>query len=220
MSHHNNNAPLRLVVLISGNGSNLQAILDARANGGLPARVCAVISDRATAHGLERARHARVTTEVCRPRAGEDRATYDQALMTRIDAYAPELVVLAGFMRIFTPDLVHHYHGRMVNIHPSLLPHYRGLNTHQRVLEAGELEHGCTVHFVTPELDGGPIIAQARVAVRPGDDAQRLAARVQASEHRLYPQVIDWFARGRLRLQGERVLLDESPPLAQGMPRP
>ena len=200
--------PLRLVVLISGKGSNLQAIVDAIDTDQVPAQVCAVISNRDNAPGLERARRAGIPTEVVTSRTMADRTAYDQALMASIDAYRPGLVILAGFMRILTPEFVHHYQGRMLNIHPSLLPKYRGLNTHQRVLEAGDREHGCTVHFVTPELDGGPIIAQSRIEVRTGDDAQGLAARVQACEHRLYPQVIAWFAQCRLHLEGDRVLLD------------
>lgn len=211
MTADNGGMPLRLVVLISGNGSNLQAILDAIAAGRLAARVCAVISNRAGAHGLERARLAEVDTEVIEPAPYADRADYDKALMARIDAHRPDLVILAGFMRILSPEFVHHYMGRMLNIHPSLLPKYRGLNTHQRALDAGETEHGCSVHFVTPELDGGPVIARARVEVRPDDDAATLAARVQASEHRLYPQVIGWYVQGRLQLEGDQVLLDERP---------
>ncbi len=211
MTADNGGTALRLVVLISGNGSNLQAILDAIAAGRLAARVCAVISNRADAYGLERARLAGVDAEVLDPAPYADRVEYDKALMARIDAYHPNLVILAGFMRILSPEFVHHYTGRMLNIHPSLLPKYRGLNTHQRALDASETEHGCSVHFVTPELDGGPVIARAQVEVRPGDDAGTLAARVQASEHRLYPEVIGWYAQGRLRLDGDQVLLDERP---------
>ncbi len=201
---------LPVVVLISGDGSNLQAILDAAA-GGLPVEVRAVISNRAEAYGLERARAAGVATHVLSHRDFPERAAYDRALMALIDRYAPGLVVLAGFMRILSTALVDHYAGRMLNIHPSLLPKFRGLNTHQRALEAGEPEHGASVHFVTAELDGGPVILQALVPVRPGDDAHTLAHRVQRSEHVVYPRVIGWFAAGRLQLDGDTVLLDGRP---------
>ena len=140
-----------------------------------------------------------------------DRESYDDALAERIDAYRPGLVVLAGFMRILSPGFVQHYQGRMLNIHPSLLPEFCGLHTHQRALEAGATEHGASVHFVTEELDGGPLIIQARVPVLPGDDPDTLAARVLRQEHRIYPRAVEWFAQGRLRLDGGQVLLDGQP---------
>jgi phosphoribosylglycinamide formyltransferase-1 len=202
---------LRTVVLISGSGSNLQAIADAAAAGRIPAQVIAVLSDQPAAFGLERAMRAGIPAE-CLPGAGyASREDYDEALAERLSALAPELVVLAGFMRILTDRLVSAWHGRMLNIHPSLLPAYRGLHTHRRVLAAGDAEHGTSVHFVTEELDGGPIVAQARLAILPGDDEASLQHRIQAMEHRLYPEVIGWFAEGRLRLDGERVLLDGKP---------
>jgi phosphoribosylglycinamide formyltransferase-1 len=190
--------PLGVLVLISGSGSNLQALIDAQADA--PYRIVAVISNVADAFGLERARHAGIPAEVLSHRTYGDRAAYDQALAGLIDRYGPDLVVLAGFMRILTPTFVARYAGRMMNIHPSLLPKYRGLHTHQRALEAGETEHGASVHFVTDELDGGPLIIQARVPVLPGDDAETLAARVLTREHRIYPQAVRWFAEGRLMM--------------------
>jgi phosphoribosylglycinamide formyltransferase-1 len=211
--------PLRTVVLISGSGSNLQAIAEAAASGRIPAKVTAVLSDQPGAYGLERAARAGIPAE-CLPGADYDsREAYDAALGRRLAALDPELVVLAGFMRILTAGLVADWHGRMLNIHPSLLPAYRGLHTHRRVLAAGDREHGTSVHFVTEELDGGPVIAQARLRIRPGDDEERLQQRIQAMEHRLYPEVIGWFAGGRLRLEGERVWLDGAPlkaPLQRG----
>jgi phosphoribosylglycinamide formyltransferase 1 len=203
--------PLPLVVLLSGGGTNLQAILDACAQGHIRARVQAVISNRPGAGGLERARRAGVPTEIVDHTAFAERETFDHALMCAIDAYQPGLVVLAGFMRILGHEFVAHYEGRMLNIHPSLLPKYRGLDTHRRALADGEREHGASVHFVTRELDGGPVILQARVPVLPGDDATTLSARVLEQEHVIYPQAIDWYAQGRLRLADGRVLLDGRP---------
>lgn len=198
----------RLVVLVSGNGSNLQAILDACQTGRIPARVVAVISNRPGAYGLQRAQAAGVPTEVLDHTTFTERSTFDQALQACIDRYQPDLVVLAGFMRILTPAFVAHYHGRLLNIHPSLLPRYKGIHTHRRVLEDGADEHGASVHFVTSELDGGPVIMQAKVPVLPSDDENSLAARVQQQEHRIYPLAVKWFAEGRLKLEGNQVLLD------------
>ncbi|HEB55990.1 MAG TPA: phosphoribosylglycinamide formyltransferase [Gammaproteobacteria bacterium] len=200
--------PLPIVVLISGNGSNLQAIIDA-IQAGLPARICAVISNRPQAYGLSRAREAGIPVEVIDHRDYPSREAFDQALMACIDHYQPKLVVLAGFMRILTDEFVKHYSGRMINIHPSLLPRYQGLNTHQRVLDAGDDIHGVSVHFVTPELDSGPVILQAKIPVQANDDADTLAQRIHEQEHIIYPQVIRWFAEGRLHLQGNSVLLDD-----------
>jgi phosphoribosylglycinamide formyltransferase-1 len=202
--------PLPLVVLISGGGTNLQAIIDA-ASADLPVDIRAVISNEADAFGLERARRAGIETRVLDHRAFADREAYDAALAALIEEYKPGLVVLAGFMRILTAGFVRHFHGRMLNIHPSLLPRYRGLDTHARVLAAGDREHGATVHFVTEELDGGPLIVQARVPVRANDDAQTLAHRVLEKEHLIYPAAIRWFAEGRLRLDDHRVTLDGKP---------
>ncbi|MEW7981815.1 MAG: phosphoribosylglycinamide formyltransferase [gamma proteobacterium symbiont of Phacoides pectinatus] len=200
-------ARLSLVVLISGGGSNLQALIDACADD-LPARISAVISNEADAFGLERAHRAGIETRVLDHRAYPDREAYDQALAALIDDFRPGLVILAGFMRILTPGFVRHYRGRMLNIHPSLLPKYRGLHTHRRVLEAGDAEHGASVHFVTEELDGGPLVLQARVPVEADDTEESLAARVLSREHIIYPAVVRWFAQGRLQIEGNRVLKD------------
>lgn len=197
----------RCVVLISGRGTNLSAILKATAAADYPAEIVAVISNKADATGLLLAQNAGVVTEVVPSQGVTDRAQYDQMLQVAIDRYQPDLVVLAGFMRILTPDFVAHYAGRMVNIHPSLLPAFTGMHTHQRALDAGVHVHGCTVHFVTAELDHGPMIAQAAVPVYADDDASKLAARVLKEEHRIYPAAVRWFAEGRLKVVGQRVLL-------------
>ncbi len=188
------------MALISGSGSNLQALIDGVTDGYLPIDIRAVISNQAQAKGLERAARAGIETRVLNHRDYPGREAYDADLQTLIDTYEPGLVVLAGFMRILTPGFVRHYQGRLLNIHPSLLPRYRGLHTHARVLAAGDLEHGASVHFVTEELDGGPLVLQVRVAVQTDDDADSLAARVLQHEHRIYPQAVRWFAEGRLRL--------------------
>lgn len=194
----------RLVVLISGNGTNLQALLDACRIGRLAARVVAVISNRPGAKGLQRAADAGIPQHVIDHTRFADRATFDQALAQRINAYAPDLILLAGFMRVLTPVFVTQYTGRLLNIHPSLLPAFPGLGTHQRALDAGVTRHGVSVHFVTPTLDGGPVIAQAGVPVLPTDDAQQLAARVQAAEHQLYPVIVQWLVEGRLSLNAHQ----------------
>jgi phosphoribosylglycinamide formyltransferase-1 len=204
-------ANLPIVVLISGSGTNLQAIIDAAADGQLPVDIRAVISNRPHASGLERARAAGIATEVLEHTRYSDRQSFDAALQELIDRYEPGLVVLAGFMRILTPAFVNHYRGRMMNIHPSLLPQLRGLNTHARALEAGMREHGATVHFVTDELDGGPLIVQALVPIHPGDTPDTLAARVLKQEHRIYSLAIRWFAEGRLKLEDGTVMLDGRP---------
>lgn len=185
---------LPIVVLISGSGSNLQSIIDAQ----LPVEIRAVISNRADAYGLTRAEQAGIPTEVLDHKAFPDRESYDAALQALIDSYGPQLVVLAGFMRILSDGFVRHYEGRMMNIHPSLLPKYRGLNTHARAIEAGDTEAGCTVHFVTPELDAGPPIIQVRVPILEGDTPETLAARVLEQEHRIYPEAIRKFAEGEI----------------------
>lgn len=200
--------PLPIVVLISGNGSNLQAIIDAVNRGELPAEIRAVISNRPQAFGLERARRAGIPAVAIDHRRFADRDSFDAALQTAIDSHHPALVVLAGFMRILTPAFVRHYHGRMLNVHPSLLPAFRGLDTHRRALAAGVTEHGLSIHFVTAELDGGPVIIRKKVPIAAGDDADALAARVQDAEHRLYPRVIRWFAEGRLQLRDHQVVFD------------
>jgi len=211
MTHYTPETPLRIVVLISGSGTNLQAILDKIHQTDVPASVVAVISNRADAYGLKRAEQADVPTRVLSPRDHPSRENYDAALQESIDSFQPDLVVLAGFMRILSDDFVNHYHGRMLNIHPSLLPKYKGLKTHQRVLEAGDNEHGCSVHYVTPELDGGPVILQATVPIAADDTPESLAQRVHQEEHRIYPQVIEWIARGRLSLDNHTVMFDGQP---------
>lgn len=198
----------RVVVLISGSGSNLQTLIDGATDGRLPIDIVAVISNRAEAYGLERARTADIPALALPHRDYADRDSYDQALAALIDEHRPDLVVLAGFMRILSEAFVNHYHGRMLNIHPSLLPLFRGLHTHRRVLEAGHDEHGCSVHFVTPDLDAGPVIVQARVPIQPDDDEDSLARRVLCQEHRIYPLAVKWFAQGRLRLDEGGVRLD------------
>jgi len=192
-------ADKRIVILISGRGSNMEAILEAR----LPARVAAVISNDPDAKGLATARAHGVTTAVVPHRGFPDRTAFETALAAAIDAHRPDLVVLAGFMRILTDDFVRRYAGRLVNIHPSLLPAFPGLHTHRQALAAGVRIHGCTVHFVTPALDNGPIIVQAAVPVLPDDSEDTLAARVLRQEHRIYPQVIRWFCEGRLALSAD-----------------
>jgi len=188
-----------VVVLISGSGSNLQALID-RAQADLPIHIRAVVSNEPDAFGLERARRVGLETRVLNHRDYASREAYDAALGALIDGFEPSLIVLAGFMRILTPAFVARFRGRMLNIHPSLLPELRGLHTHRRALEAGAAVHGASVHFVTAALDSGPVVLQARVPVKPGDDPQRLAARVLSREHRIYPQAVRWFAQGRLGL--------------------
>jgi len=202
---------LPIVVLISGSGSNLQAIIDAIENGSLHADIRAVISNRSDAHGLDRARQHGIPTAVINHKDYGDRTAFDLALQQCIDQYQPELVVLAGFMRILTTAFVDHYSGRMINIHPSLLPAYTGLNTHQRAIEAGDREHGVSVHFVTNELDGGPVISQARISIRSDDTADTLAQRVLQQEHHIYPQTLSWFCQGRIRQQHQQVIFDGLP---------
>lgn len=201
---------LPVVVLISGGGTNLQALIDGAA-GNLPIEIKAVISNQPDVYGLDRAARAGIETAVLNHRDFADRESFDDALMDLIDSYQPRLVVLAGFMRILTNGFVHHYLGRLLNIHPSLLPKYQGLHTHQRALDAGDREHGASIHFVTEELDGGPIIVQARVPVLDGDDESTLAARVLEKEHVIYPLAVRLYAEGRLKLEEEQVYLDQQP---------
>ena len=203
--------PLPIVVLVSGTGSNLRAIAAQAAAGALPVEIRAVISDRPDAPGLAWAAGHGIRTVALPPRDYPDRAAFDRALADTVASFEPGLVVLAGFMRILGDEFVDRYAGRLLNIHPSLLPKYRGLHTHRRALEAGETLHGVSVHFVTEELDGGPVVLQAEVPVLPGDSEQTLSARVQQAEHRIYPQAIDWFARGRLLLRDGRAWLDGKP---------
>ncbi len=187
----------RAVLLISGRGSNMEALLRA----GLPVQFAAVISNKAEAKGLAIARELGVATAVVGHKDYPDRTAYDAALAAEIDRHAPDLVCLAGFMRVLTDGFVQHYAGRMINIHPALLPAFPGLHTHERALAAGVKLHGCTAHFVTPEVDAGPIIVQAAVPVQPGDTPDSLAARVLDQEHRIYPLAVRWFAEGRLDIR-------------------
>lgn len=201
-----------IVILISGRGSNMESLLAAVARGEVPVRVAAVISNRPDAKGLETAAAQGVPTAVVDHKAYAGREAFDAALVECIDRYAPDLVVLAGFMRILTEGFVRHYQGRLLNIHPSLLPSFPGLHTHQKALAEGVRIHGCTVHFVTPALDHGPVVVQAAVPVLDGDDEAALAARVLAQEHLVYPLAVRWFAEGRLRLEDGRVRLDAPRP--------
>lgn len=188
----------RIVVLISGSGTNLQAIIDNCQSGAIAGSVVGVISSRPDVFGLERAASHDIANQVIDHKAYSTREEYDHVLQQAIDAYQPDVVVLAGFMRILTSNFVQHYQGKMLNIHPSLLPKYQGLNTHQRAIDAGDSVHGVSVHFVTEELDGGPVILQAKVPVFAGDTSDDLAARVHAQEHRIYPLVVNWMCEDRL----------------------
>lgn len=198
-------ADKRIVILISGRGSNMEALLDAR----LPARIAAVISNNPQARGLGTAQARGIATAVVDHRTFSDRAAFDAALAAEIDRHRPDLVVLAGFMRVFTEPFIERYRERLLNIHPSLLPAFAGLHTHRRALAAGVRLHGCTVHFVSPALDSGPIVVQAAVPVLPADTEERLAARVLAEEHRIYPQAVRWFIEGKLKLEDGRVKIED-----------
>lgn len=206
----------RIVVLISGSGSNLQAIMDAIAAGQIDGQIAAVLSNKADAYGLERAKNAGLTTYVVSHRDFDSRESFDQAMIKLLDQHQPDLVVLAGFMRILSADFVRHYQGRMFNIHPSLLPKYKGLHTHQRALDAGDSEHGCTVHFVTEELDGGPLAIQGKVSIEADDSAESLQQKVHKVEHLIYPHAVELFCADRLQWVDHQVLLDGSPLPAQG----
>lgn len=201
-------APCNVVVLLSGTGSNLQAMIDSFNSADSPARICAVISNRADAFGLQRAKDAGIDTRVLDHKQFDGREAFDAALVELIDGFNPDLVVLAGFMRILSAGFVSHYQGRLLNIHPSLLPLYKGLHTHQRALDAGDREHGCSVHFVTEELDGGPLVIQSVISVESHDSSTTLAQRVHIQEHRIYPLAIRWFAEGRLHLDEHGASLD------------
>lgn len=199
---------MRIVVLISGSGSNLQALIDGCHNGEINGEIVGVVSNKPNVKGLEKAKTQGIQAITLDHKSFTEREAFDNALVEVIDELTPDLVILAGFMRILTPGFVNHYLGRMLNIHPSLLPKYPGLHTHKRALEAGDKEHGVTVHFVTPELDGGPAIIQARVPILPSDTEDQLAARVLEQEHIIYPKVAAWFCKGRLALEQNSALLD------------
>ncbi len=205
-----------IVVLISGNGSNLQAIIDACARKQINGTLRAVFSNKADAFGLERAREAGIPAFALSTKAFDSREVFDRELMQQIDAFQPDLVVLAGYMRILSPAFVAHYQGRLLNIHPSLLPKYPGLYTHRQALENGDEEHGTSVHFVTDELDGGPVILQARVPVFAEDSEDDVTARVQVQEHNIYPLVVSWFVDGRLRMEANHAWLDNQKLPPQG----
>lgn len=207
----------RLAILISGRGSNMQAFIEACASGELDAQISVVISNNTDAAGLERAAQAGIATCCIDHRAFPSREAFDQALVDQLQARRADLVILAGFMRILTPVFIKPFAGRLLNIHPSLLPKYPGLHTHQRALDAGDTEAGVTVHFVTPELDGGPPIIQARVPIVAGDNAQTLAARVILEEHVIYPLAAQWYLQGRLKLTNQGAYLDGNPIPATGI---
>ncbi|WP_417330010.1 phosphoribosylglycinamide formyltransferase [Halomonas cupida] len=207
----------RVVVLISGGGTNLQALIDAQQHDELGGEIVAVISNVADAYGLKRARDAGIDAVALPHHEYESREAFDSALIKVVERHEPDLVVLAGFMRILTPRFVQRFLGRMINIHPSLLPAYQGLHTHRRALQDGVSDHGCSVHFVTEELDGGPVLVQAAVKVTPDDDEESLKARVLTREHLIFPIAVRWFLEGRLRLQGNQATIDGHPLPSGGM---
>lgn len=197
-----------IVVLISGSGSNLQSIIDSVKAGDIPGQISAVISNKENAYGLQRAEQADIPTRVLDHTEFANREIFDANMIRLIDEYQPDLVVLAGFMRILTADFVRRYAGKLINIHPSLLPKYQGLHTHKRAIEAGDSAHGASVHFVTEELDGGPVFIQASVPVEKDDTPETLAARVLVQEHKIYPIAVKWFMEGRIQLQDNIPHLD------------
>lgn len=200
----------RVAILISGSGTNLQAFIDAISQGTLTVEIVVVLSSRSDAYGLTRARDANIPTECVQNENYPDRAAFDEAMATTLERYKPDLLILAGFMRILTSTFVKRFEGRILNIHPALLPNFRGLNTHQRAIDAGEKWHGSTVHFVTEELDAGPMILQGRVPVLCDDTEFLLSARVQALEHKIYPEAAALFASGRLEFRNGESWLDDS----------
>lgn len=197
-----------IVVLVSGNGSNLQAIIDDISEHKINAKISAVIANQESAYALTRAENAGIPALYIDHKSFASREEYDAKMASCIDEFKPNLIVLAGFMRILTPSFVEHFQGRMLNIHPSLLPKYKGLHTHQRAIDAGDKEHGASVHFVTPELDGGPVVLQSKVPVFEQQDEQELADRVQQQERQMYPLVIKWFCEDRLKMINNRAVLD------------
>ncbi|OUR83560.1 phosphoribosylglycinamide formyltransferase [Cycloclasticus sp. 46_120_T64] len=195
----------RIVVLLSGSGSTLQSMIDAD----LPADICAVISNKADVMGLERAQKAGINSHVLEHTAFPSREAFDLELKKLIEQQQADLIVLAGFMRILSDDFVNHYYGKLINIHPSLLPKYKGMYTHQRVMDDGEPLHGSSVHFVNTELDGGPVVLQARVPVLPSDNVESLELRIKSKEQLIYPTAISWLAEGRIELKGHEVYMDQ-----------
>ena len=206
----------KIVVLVSGQGSNLQALIDACQQGRIAANIVAVFSNKAQAYGLQRAADAGIAAHALDASDFADREAFDAALAAAIDQYQPDLVVLAGYMRILSSAFVQHYAGRMLNIHPSLLPKYPGLHTHKQAIDNGDSEHGTSVHFVTEQLDGGPVILQAKVPIFPGDEEDEVIERVQTQEHRIYPLVVNWFIAGRLAMSDNAAWLDGERLPAQG----
>ncbi|AKG67715.1 TPA: phosphoribosylglycinamide formyltransferase [Serratia fonticola] len=206
----------KIVVLVSGQGSNLQALIDACQQGRIAATIVAVFSNNAQAYGLQRAEEAGIAAQALDAKDFADREAFDAALAQAIDQYQPDLVVLAGYMRILSNAFVQHYAGRMLNIHPSLLPKYPGLHTHRQAIDNGDAEHGTSVHFVTEQLDGGPVILQAKVPIFPGDEEDEVIERVQTQEHTLYPLVVSWFIEGRLAMRDNAAWLDGERLSAQG----
>jgi phosphoribosylglycinamide formyltransferase-1 len=198
-------ADYRIVVLLSGSGTTLQSMIDVE----LPANIAAVISNKENAFGLERAKEANIPTQVLEHEHFESREKFDSELQRLIDQHQPDLVVLAGFMRILSNQFVSHYAGRLINIHPSLLPKYKGMHTHQRVMNDGEPLHGSSVHFVNSELDGGPVLLQARLPVLPTDSVESLELRIKTKEHLIYPTAISWFAEGRIKLIDNNIYMDD-----------
>ena len=213
MSDNTSTAPeaKRIVVLISGSGSNLQALIDAAEMGGINGDIVAVISNKPGVYGLTRAQDANIPTEVIDHTAFDGRQAFEAELSKAINHYSPDLIILAGFMRILNSEFVQPYEGKMLNIHPSLLPKYKGLHTHRRALENGDKEHGVSVHFVTSELDGGPVIAQRIVKVENSDTEQSLQSKVQQQEHQLYPEVVAKFCNDRLEYSDGKAYLDKKP---------
>ncbi len=203
--------PIQIAILISGSGSNLQAIIDHQKQHPQDYEIALVISNKADAYGLIRAQNSCIPTEVIDHTLFKSRESFDQTLQQTIDKRQIDLIVLAGFMRILTPQFTQHFLGKMINIHPSLLPKYTGLNTHQRALEAGDTEHGLSIHFVTPELDSGPVILQAKVPVTPQDTEKSLKEKVHQQEHQAYPKVIEWFAVGKLSFQDNQAWFEQTP---------
>ncbi|KOO03952.1 phosphoribosylglycinamide formyltransferase [Vibrio nereis] len=197
-----------IVVLVSGNGSNLQAIIDACETSIDNGRVTAVFSNKATAYALERAKKVGAAAHFLDPKSFDTRDAFDHELMKQMDEYQPDVVVLAGYMRILSGEFVRHFMGRMINIHPSLLPKYPGLNTYQRAIHAGDEEHGTSVHFVTEQLDGGPVILQAKVPIFDEDNVETLTTRVQTQEHKIYPLVVKWMVEERLEMKNGKAFLD------------
>lgn len=206
----------KIVVLVSGQGSNLQALIDACQQGRIAANIVAVFSNKAQAYGLQRAEEAGIAAHALDAKSFADREAFDAALAEAIDQYQPDLVVLAGYMRILSHAFVQHYAGRMLNIHPSLLPKYPGLHTHRQAIDNGDNEHGTSVHFVTEQLDGGPVVLQAKVPIFPGDEEDEVIERVQTQEHHIYPLVVNWFVTGRLTMSDNAAWLDGERLPAQG----